>query len=249
MVWTYLGSPELEPPFPAFDWTTLPRPHLAITKFVQNTNYLQAMEGAIDTVHVWFLHRGVEPAWQHLSALSMDHSPRLEVEDTAYGFRYAAIRKPSEDPDTLKWVRVTNVVFPTTVLIPRPLPSNIWLKPSLQLFGPVDDTHTMVYTIFFDPDGAVDERKIGEEFLFVPGIVLDEHGRLNVRESNGWKQDRAAMKQGSFTGIPGLLCQDVAAQESMGAIVDRSKEHLGASDIAIIRLRRRRSKISGAHGR
>ena len=62
--------------------------------FVQNTNYMQAIEGAIDTVHVWFLHRGVEPDWQHRSALSMDHSPRLEVEDTAYGFRYAAMTPP-----------------------------------------------------------------------------------------------------------------------------------------------------------
>ena len=69
-------------------------------KFVENCNYVQATEGAIDTAHSWFLHRGDVPDWQQRLGLSTDFSPRLEAEDTPYGFRYAAIRKPSDDPDT-----------------------------------------------------------------------------------------------------------------------------------------------------
>src|SRR5271167_4777172 len=82
LVWTYLGAPGLEPPFPAFDWNALPRTHVALVKFVENTNYLQATEGAIDTAHSWFLHRGVLRDWKLRSSISMDLSPRLEAEYT-----------------------------------------------------------------------------------------------------------------------------------------------------------------------
>ncbi len=95
LVWAYLGDPDRKPPFPAFDWTMLPRDHVAPVKFVENTNYLQAVEGAIDTAHSWFLHRGALRDWKQRAELSMDLSPRLETEDTHYGFRYAAIRKPT----------------------------------------------------------------------------------------------------------------------------------------------------------
>ena len=239
LVWTYLGPPEHEPPFPAFDWTTKRRDQLALVKLIENTNYLQAAEGGIDTAHSWFLHRGVLQDWKHRSALSMDLSPRLEAEDTNYGFRYAAIRRTNQDPDKFKYIKVTNFVFPATVLVPRPLDPNV--KPIVQIFIPMDDTHTMHYSLFFSiDDGPIDEQYIREDLNWIPGVNLDEHYRLDTVEANGWKQDRAAMKDGSlYCGIKGFPRQDVACQESMGPIVDRSLEHLGTSDIAIIRMRRR----------
>jgi phthalate 4,5-dioxygenase len=238
IVWTYLGPPELEPQFPSFAWTKVPRTHLALVKFIENTNYLQAAEGAIDTAHSWFLHRGVLRDWKLRSTLSMDFSPRLETEDTPYGFRYAAIRRPNVDPDKLKYVKVTNFVFPTTVLVPQPMDPNV--NPIVQIFVPIDDTHTMHYSLFFSHNGQpVDEAGIREDMRCVPGMNVDAAGNLDVNEANWWKQDRAGMKGDSYTGIYGFPKQDVACQESMGAIVDRSQEHLGTSDIAIIRMRRR----------
>ena len=238
LVWTYLGAPEREPQFPAFAWTTLPRTHLALVKFVERTNYLQAMEGAIDTAHSWFLHRGVLRDWKLRSSLSMDFSPRLEAEDAPYGFRYAAIRRPNVDPDKFKYVKVTNVVFPTTVLVPQPMDPNV--NPIVQMFVPMDDTHTMHYSLFFSHNGEpVDEQALREYTLCVPGVHLDADWNLDISEDNWWKQDRVAMKGESYTGIAGFPRQDLACQESMGAIVDRSQEHLGTSDIAIIRMRRR----------
>jgi phthalate 4,5-dioxygenase len=152
LVWAYLGDPACVPPFPAFDWTALPRDRVAPVKFVERTNYLQAAEGAIDTAHSWFLHRGALRDWKQRSAISMDLSPRLEAEDTAYGFRYAAIRRPNEDPDAYKYVKVTNYVFPTTVLIPRSL--NPQVRPLVQIFVPIDDENTMHYSVFFSTDGT-----------------------------------------------------------------------------------------------
>jgi len=239
LVWTYLGDPDEEPPFPAFDWTSLPRDHVAPVKFVEHTNYLQALEGAIDTAHSWFLHRGALRDWKQRSAISMDLSPRLEAEDTVYGFRYAAIRRPNEDPDHYKYVKVTNYVFPTTVLIPRSL--NPSVRPIAQLFVPIDDENTMHYSVFFSVDGTpVDAAVIHEAANWYPGVNVDSEYRLDTTEANFWKQDRSAMKDGTlYSGIKGFVRQDVACQESMGPIVDRSQEHLGTSDVAIIRMRRR----------
>lgn len=238
LVWTYIGPPEAEPPFPAMDWTMLPRNQVVPVRFIEHTNYLQAAEGAIDTAHSWFLHRGTVRDWKHRTGLSLDFSPRLEAEDTPYGFRYASIRTPRVDPDTKKYVRVTNVIFPTTVLVPRPMDPDV--SPIVQIFIPMDDTHTMHYSVFFSRNGQpLDEPFLLDDMRCIRGVHIDANFEMDINEENGWKQDRAAMKAGSYTGIEGFPRQDLACQESMGAIVDRTREHLGTSDIAIIRMRRR----------
>jgi phthalate 4,5-dioxygenase oxygenase subunit len=238
VIWTYIGPPELEPPFPAIDFTGMRRDQLAPIKFIERTNYLQAMEGAIDSAHSWFLHRGTVKDWKHRTSISLDVSPRLEAEDTAYGFRYAAIRRTIKDPERERFVRVTNVVLPITVLVPRSLDPST--NPLVQIFVPMDDRTTMHYSIFFSGDGRpVDERAWREEMFCVPGVHIDKNFEFEINEANWWNQDRARMKDESYTGIDGFPRQDLACQESMGAIVDRSREHLGTSDVAIIRLRRR----------
>jgi phthalate 4,5-dioxygenase oxygenase subunit len=243
LVWTYLGPADLEPAFPAFDWTQQPRAQLARMKFVENVNYLQAVEGSIDSAHTRFLHRGsssIKRAREEelRNALSRDLAPRLEVADTTYGFRYVAIRRPNEDAQKQRYVKITRYVFPTTAITSRPLSSS---RPGLvQMFIPVDDEHTLHFSIFHALDGEpVDEDTIRREHALVPGIDLDERFRLRRNEANWWLQDRAAMRNGSWTGISGVMNQDVSVQESMGPIVDHRLEHLGTSDIAIIRLRRK----------
>ncbi|MDH5556424.1 MAG: MarR family transcriptional regulator, partial [Alphaproteobacteria bacterium] len=79
----------------------------------------------------------------------------------------------------------------------------------------------------------------------VPGEDLDEDfNNLRTRE-NDYMQDRAAMKDGNFTGIKGIPNQDVAMWVSMGAITDRTKEVLGASDLAIVEMRRLMVEAAG----
>ena len=67
--------------------------------------------------------------------------------------------------------------------------------------------------------------------------ALDEL-KENVDE-NRFEQDRAAMKAGNFTGIQGIPNQDMAMWVSMGPIVDRTHDRLGASDLAIVEFRQR----------
>ena len=243
LVWAYLGPPEIEPAFPAYDWTALPRDQIAHLKFIENVNYLQALEGTVDSAHTRFLHRGADALYRAAeerkrTELSRDLAPRLEVADTTYGFRYAAIRRPNVDPEQFRYVKIARFVMPTTAILSRPLAED---RPTLvQIFVPMDDEHTMHYSIFHSLNGQpLDERALQEVSRCVPGVDVGANWELRNNEANWWNQDRPAMKNGSYTGVYGVMNQDVAVQESMGAIVDRSREHLGTSDVAIIRLRRR----------
>jgi phthalate 4,5-dioxygenase oxygenase subunit len=73
----------------------------------------------------------------------------------------------------------------------------------------------------------------------VPGVDVDAEGRKFRNRGNDWQQDRKAMKAGtSMSGIRGVQMEDACVQESMGPIYDRRKEHLGVSDMAVVRMRR-----------
>lgn len=93
IAWTYLGPREAEPSFPEYDWMKLPAEQRAVFKVGERANYLQALEGAIDSAHSWFLHQDTIWDWKKRASISTDTSPKLETEDTAYGMRYAAIRR------------------------------------------------------------------------------------------------------------------------------------------------------------
>jgi phthalate 4,5-dioxygenase oxygenase subunit len=238
MIWTYLGPEGTAPPFPLYDWMQLPRNQYATMKVGEIVNYAQAIEGAIDSSHSWFLHQGILWDWKLRSQTSMDTSPKMEAQDTDYGFRYAAIRVPTNDPDTMRYVRVTLFLMPYTAFIPRPMDRS--KAAHVQIFVPIDDTHTMFYGIFFSQDGSpVDEAATRRTHHLVPGEDLDRNWFKLGTVDNWFNQDRVAMKNGDWTGIKGFTNQDMACQETMGPIVDRTQEHLGTSDIAIIRMRRR----------
>ncbi|MGA2394334.1 MAG: Rieske 2Fe-2S domain-containing protein [Candidatus Lustribacter sp.] len=238
MVWAYLGPREHEPPFPAFPWTAYPGNQVGVAKSGYRTNYLQAVEGAIDSAHSWYLHSGSSRDWDKRFELSSDASPRLEAEDTPYGFRYAATRVPNVDPETTKYTRVTIFNVPSTSTIPPPLDPN--LPAHTSIFVPIDDENTMLFDVYHSQNGTpVDPLALRRRLKVEPGVDLDEDWFFRGGRKNRWNQNRAAMKTGSYTGIAGFQNQDTAAVESMGAISDRTQEHLGQSDVAIIRMRRR----------
>jgi phthalate 4,5-dioxygenase oxygenase subunit len=238
MIWTYLGPTGTAPEFPLLDWMKLPRDQYALVKVGEGVNYAQAIEGSIDSSHSWFLHQGILWDWKLRHSISTDTAPKMEAEDTPYGFRYAAIRIPNEHPETDRYVRVTVFVLPFTALIPRPMDRT--KNAHVQIFVPMDDERTMFYGIFFSQNGTpVDEAATRRTHHLEPGVDLDRNWVKNGNESNWYLQDRAAMKNGDWTGIKGFTNQDMACQESMGPITDRTQEHLGTSDIAIIRMRRR----------
>lgn len=238
LIWAYMGPTTKEPPFPAYRWTSYPGDQIGIAKSGYRANFLPALEGGIDSAHSWYLHRGSSRDWEKRFEVARDPSPRLEAEDTDYGFRYAAIRVPNEDPDKFKYVRVTVFVAPTTNFIPPPL--NPDLPSHTQIFTPIDNAHTILFDVYHSQNGTpVDEDKLRQRLGVVPGVDLDHDWFFFGSSKNRWNQDRAEMKNGSWTGIVGFQNQDTAAVESMGLRPDRTLERLGQSDVAVIRMRRR----------
>jgi phthalate 4,5-dioxygenase oxygenase subunit len=241
-IWTWMGPreemPEFEPPV----WQPTPETHVVTTKVVVEANWAQMLEGSIDSAHSSSLHSsdmvparvpGAQSTITQWQRPSTDKAPRMVVQRTPYGFRYSAIRRPIKDAATHDYVRTTLFVAPYTVHIP---PNN--LHRSCTVHVPRDDQSTVFYFVAFGGDtvpAQEDWRKLHANRV---GIDLDETYRNTRTAANNYRQDRKAMKLGNFTGIPGITNQDISMWESMGPIVDRSHDRLGASDLAIVEFRK-----------
>jgi phthalate 4,5-dioxygenase oxygenase subunit len=243
-VWTYLGPaadmPEFEPP--AFAPT--PDVRVSATKVRVHCNWAQILEGQIDSAHSSTLHSsdmvpaqvdGAKATDVNWLRPSNDKAPRFQIERTSYGFRYAALRRPIKDAATHDYVRITVYIAPFTALIP---PNNVHNVATL--LTPEDDNTTMFYFIAWngaDKPGIAAHawRKFN---VLEWGVDVDADFNNSRTAGNRYRQDRAAMKAGNFTGIPGIPNQDIAMWESMGPITDRCQERVGASDVAVVAFRR-----------
>jgi phenylpropionate dioxygenase-like ring-hydroxylating dioxygenase large terminal subunit len=240
MIWAYLGPAELQPPLPDYELLRAPGTHRHVSKTFEHANWLQALEGGIDTSHSSFAHN--QDITNKRLLRNADTAPRLEVEKTAYGFRYAGIRSlESED-----YVRVYHYVMPAQQLRGGVTDWGGGIKavPALHghLWVPIDDEHTWTFNWLYAYDPAVPithEHAIAYETHsgrgpadFVPGTY-----RLQRTLENDYLIDRELQRTKTFTGITGINTQDFALQEGMGPITDRTNEHLGTSDRAIIAAR------------
>ncbi len=243
-VWIWMGPREAmrewEPPA----WWPHRDTRIAVVKIHVACNWAQVLEGAIDSAHSSSLHSTNMPAAEVEGSTatdaawlrpSNDKAPRLQIQATSYGFRYAAIRKPIRDPETLRYVRTTLFVAPFTVLIP---PNNQYNL--AQMLVPLDDVNTMFYWVAWHPDPS---KGISQDAWRAfcrarPGIELDANWRKRRNLENRFLQDREAMRRGDWTGIEGIPAQDMAMWESMGPITDRTEEVAGASDLAVVHFRR-----------
>jgi phthalate 4,5-dioxygenase len=245
ILFAYLG-PGAPPSLPRFDCFTAPASHTFAFKGMIDCNWLQSLEVGIDPAHTSFLHRFFhdEDAASGYGKLFRDHSlgsdmpmtrimrehprPRIEIEPTDYGMRVITLRRIS-DADT--HVRVTNLVFPNAFVIPMSSEMTI-----TQWHVPVDDTRHYWYAIFTSFGAAVDKDEMRRQRLTLYALP-DYVPRKN--KSNGYGFDPHEQMHATFTGMGAdINVHDQWACESMGAIQDRSREHLGQSDKAISAYRR-----------
>ena len=241
-VWVWMGPSdqvrEFEPPA----WAPSPGIRTSIVKMHVGCNWAQVLEGAIDSAHSSSLHAtDMVPAQVDRAGAtssewlrpSTDRAPRLQVQRTDFGFRYVAIRHPIKNAETHDYLRITLFVAPFTVLIP---PNDSYQLSILNI--PLDDTNTMFYFIAWSDGEGIDQDAWRKFCAAEVGVDLDSNFRPIRSRANNYLQDREAMKQGSHTGIAGIPNQDTAMWETMGPIADRSRERLGASDVAIVQFRR-----------
>jgi phthalate 4,5-dioxygenase oxygenase subunit len=247
VVWAYLGPREKMPPPPKFEWTQVPASHRHVSKVWEECNWLQALEGGIDTSHAPILHRTLRPDTKHPGVpvqgpFVRGKAPTLEVDITDYGYRYVGIR-PLEADKT--YVRSYHFVMPFHQIRPQQIGRGVGGRDREMIAGhiwvPIDDENCMVYNWMysFGEEGLSEEDRMERGNGNGPDYVEQSGEFRSYRNRhNNWMIDRAVQKTETFTGIEGINTQDRALQEGMGPIVDRSKEHLGPADRAIIATRR-----------
>ena len=233
IVFAFLGPKELIPIFPNYEWTTLPDDHLYVTKTQQDCNYLQGLEGESDSSHLSFLHRAFTEKKRGGGDPDMygrDGAPRLEGIETDFGVRMVSCRSAG---DGLIYLRVSNFVMPCHGFVPTGGLKGNREGYTVHSHVPVDDERSMRFNIFFRRNRPVNEQ----EKKLEGGIGADYVKLRNIR--NNYLQDREEQKRETFTGMgKQFLVHDSCATESMGPIYDRSNEHLGASDITVIAVRK-----------
>ncbi|MCW2899350.1 MAG: (2Fe-2S)-binding protein [Streptosporangiaceae bacterium] len=242
VIWTYMGPADKRPPLPELEWALLDDDRRFVSKRWQESNYLQAMEGGIDSSHVSFAHRfnidddPMHAGTEGLKYLKADTRPKFEVAESDGGLVIGARR--FADEENYYW-RITQWIMPWYTIIPpfgthNPLGAHAWV--------PIDDENCWAWSINYHPSRPLREDELaamragdGIHVKYVPGTYHPVANR-----ANDYLVDRQAQKdKRTFSGVEGIAMQDASLQESMGEICDRTKERLGTSDAAIILARRR----------
>jgi phthalate 4,5-dioxygenase oxygenase subunit len=240
IVWAYMGPKDKQPAPPDVEWCNLPASHVFVSKRLQESNYLQAMEGGIDTSHVSYVHSfEVDDDPMHAGTkaneyIKADGNVVFEIEKTDYGMTLFGRRKG--EPDSYYW-RITQWLFPWFTLIPpfgpHSLAGHVWV--------PIDDHNCWAWSINFHPDKPLsDEERASMEAgkgihcEYEPGSY-----RTKANKDNDYLIDRQAQKERrSYSGVFGFAVQDSSLQESMGPIQDHAREKLLPTDRAIVMARR-----------
>jgi phenylpropionate dioxygenase-like ring-hydroxylating dioxygenase large terminal subunit len=243
LIWVYMGDASRAPALPPFESNQLPEDQIQYRFVQRRCNWLQAMEGDLDTSHLGFLHFGGGQEKPQVAddrrVLLANTAPEYKVGEAPFGLSYGAYR-PAEGGETY-W-RVAHFLFPFWVMPPiSPIGENVMTRAWI----PLDDEHCMFVSIAHK--NYLKTQHSGRVPLAGSSLVDQLHpnttdwlGRFRMVESeeNDYFIDRDIQKRLSFTGIEGIHVQDQAISEAMGPIVDRSWETLAPSDIAVVRTRR-----------
>lgn len=242
IIWTYMGPAGSEPELPELEWAVIEDDQRFVSKRLQESNYLQAMEGGIDSSHVSFAHRfnidddPMHAGTEGLKYLKSDTRPKFEVAESDGGLVIGARRVVDEA--NYYW-RITQWIMPWYTIIPpfgthNPLGGHAWV--------PIDDETCWSWSINYHPSRPLSEQELaamrageGIHVRYEPGTY-----RPLANRDNDFLIDRRAQREGrTYSGVEGISMQDASLQESMGRVCDRTKERLGTSDAGIILARRR----------
>jgi phenylpropionate dioxygenase-like ring-hydroxylating dioxygenase large terminal subunit len=232
IVWVYMGRHKTPPKFYDFEFHFAPATSLVRCATV-HANWLQGFEGQLDSAHLNFLHSSSIPKTPNSTGqmAADDTSPRFEFIEKPYGFREAALRNYQ---DGTVYARIREVVLPYYSFIP----GNHEEPRLVVVVVPIDDEWSAHWYYYMNPFGPVPDWYI-KRALEGADVDDDDFAKDRGDITNTWNQDREAMKNGHFSGITkNFVYEDFIIEESMGPIMDRSKEFLGSSDAVIVRTRR-----------
>jgi phthalate 4,5-dioxygenase oxygenase subunit len=253
IIWTYMGPRQTPPPLPDMEANIMSEDPKLISIIMRKCNWMQGLEGELDTVHAAFLHAGAARVEdQKPGSLSFYHykeraNARFIARDTDFGTAYGAWR-PAE-ADTNYW-RIGYAFFPFYAMQAA---GEMGPDVKMNAYVPMDDDHTLQWEVSYRTDGppvpqrfsllnrGTEPADSGRGGRYLPqGTGWHDRWVLEQNLENDYFVDREAQRKWeSYSGIPGTRQQDMAVTETMGPIYDRSHEHLGTSDSMIIRTRRR----------
>lgn len=246
VLWTYMGPSEHQPPLPEFEFATVPENQSYMSKRVQDCNWLQAMEGGIDSSHVSWLHRSnleSDPLFKGTAGNRYNMSDLrvgFEIAEHASGL-YIGARRNAEK-GRFYW-RITPWVFPYFTMVPprgdHPVHGHFWV--------PIDDEHCWAWSYDYHPTRALTQSELESmrAGLGIHAKVDPKTFRTLANKDNDYLMDRTRQRDGtSYSGIEGIAVQDSSLQESMGPIVDRSQENLVATDLGIVMARRQLARAA-----
>ncbi len=247
VVWVFMGDPAKVPPLPGLEILDAEEGDIEFEWAQRECNYLQSLEGDIDTSHLAFLHLGsIEPDDLRdddtMKYVVANRVPQFEVTETPWGTSYCATKVADNGE---RYLRFANFIFPFWTQAPQgEFATNVMAR----AWVPMDDTHTMSVTMLWKkrPQSFMPMRDgsdlPGAAELQLQPNTTDWLGRFRTVQNmaNDYQIDREAQRSGRiFCGIENIGVQDQAVTESMGEITDRAREHLVPSDLMIARTRRR----------
>ncbi|WP_089718448.1 Rieske 2Fe-2S domain-containing protein, partial [Candidatus Entotheonella palauensis] len=253
VIWAYMGPADLPPGLPELEWATVPESQRFVSKFYQECNYIQGLEGGIDPSHISFLHAVVDAddasLVQELDraeagfgfTAGLEKAPHLEVADTDYGVLLGARRHA--DPGMYYW-RITHFHMPFYTMPPtetKPDPLR-----HLHIWVPVDDERVINWCVSWHPSRDItdDERQAFESGMSIhimdyAPATSEAYGDIRPRAErrNDYLIDWEVHRRQKLLGVPGVGLQDKTITESQHP-QHRMVERLGRSDLGIIRVRR-----------
>jgi nitrite reductase/ring-hydroxylating ferredoxin subunit len=253
MIWAYMGPQTSDiPELPALEMALLPPSHRFVTKKWQDCNWVQAIEGGIDTAHFTFVHLAFEKEEneilqikkhfinslsrvrsEQMRWIAQDPRPVIKILPHDAGLTVAGGRLT--DGDDIYW-RIAQFLMPVHAYAPSSMPGENLFG---QTFVPVTDTNCWIYTYAWNPHRPLTEAE-REGYRSGNGVmsVVDENYIPIRNRQNNYLIDRKLQRTKSYMGIQGISEQDAAVQDSQGLIQDRTKEHLGPTDLGIMHFRK-----------
>ncbi|MBU6502544.1 MAG: Rieske 2Fe-2S domain-containing protein [Burkholderiales bacterium] len=252
IIWAYMGPAGEMPELPQMEFALVPPSHRYVSKKWQDCNWIQCLEGAIDTAHFSFLHMVIaddeKKAFEMLQHAAIgaqdtknnrirwvrdDPMPSFQINSTEVGLTIGGARKA--DDDQLYW-RIAQFMLPNHALVPSAFPGENYHG---QTWVPVSDGSCWIYTYTWNPDRPLTNEEIAScQRGHTVHAEVDENYVPLATLGNNYLIDRHDQKYNSFTGIAGVSNQDAAIQDSQGAIADRTREHLFATDVGVVQFRR-----------
>lgn len=249
LIWAYVGPQGMEPPFPHWSFFDQPDERVLSVTLVVQCNYVQVQEALLDSSHLTILHQDAFKRNSGIDFVSSVNSattasvadPKVEALDTEFGFLYAALRPTATEQGEKVTARVTGYVAPFYCVNAN--------GDLLGIIVPIDDHRTLHHFVWWSDTKEVSKDPHRADLLNFTGLDVETLHKSGLHPEtwfqpgmpnrlNNFQQDREAMRQGAYSGLPIFFPEDAAMLVSSGEIRDRSREMLAPADVAIVKLYR-----------